>query len=312
MSRRTVAVFTALLTATAVAAVPPAAPASAASGTAPSKTTAAAVAAAPDYCLDQCNDIVPPGENGNATLVDILAHQTLGTRPAHSADQLGPYANLVSAYSGLTDEQIANFYNDSSFGVPAGQVERSYSPRDDVTIVRDKSIGVPHITGTSRAGTMFGAGYAGAEDRLWVMDLLRRVGRGQLTPFAGGAPGNRELEQSVWRSSPYTEADLQRQVDTLRTKGSRGQQLYADVEQYVAGINAYITHCMSARNCPGEYVLTGHLDAITNAGGPEPFKMTDLIATAGVVGGLFGGGGGGEVPSAIARIAWRLTKLGSR
>src|SRR5581483_9567435 len=135
-------------------------------------TAAAAVLAANDYCLDQCNDIVPPGENGNATLADILAHKALGTRPAHSADQLGPYANLVAGYTGLTEDQIADFYNDSSFGVPAGQVERTEHPRSDVTIVRDKTIGVPHVTGTTRAGTMFGAGYAGAEDRLFVMDLL--------------------------------------------------------------------------------------------------------------------------------------------
>jgi acyl-homoserine lactone acylase PvdQ len=269
------------------------------------RPAAAAVLTGNDYCLDQCNDIVPPGENGNATLADILAHKALGTRPAHSADQLGPYANLVSAYSGLTDDQITTFYNDSSFGVPAGQVERTEQPRADVTIVRDKATGVPHVTGTTREGTMFGAGFAGAEDRLFVMDLLRRVGRGQLTSFAGGAPGNRELEQSVWRNSPYTEADLQAQVDRLRTEGSRGVQLYADVQQYIAGINAYIAQCMSARNCPGEYVLTGHLDAITNAGGPEQFTMTDLIAIAGVVGGLFGGGGGGEMRSALVRIAAR-------
>ncbi|WP_238016548.1 penicillin acylase family protein [Dactylosporangium sp. AC04546] len=265
----------------------------------------AAVLAPTDYCLDECDDILPPGQNGNATLADILAHQALGFRPAHSADQLGKYANLVSAYTGLTTEQIDRFYNDASFGVPAGQVERSYSPRADVTIVRDKTLGVPHVTGTTRAGTMFGAGYAGAEDRLFVMDLLRRVGRGQLTPFAGGAPGNRELEQSIWRNAPYTEADLQAQVAALQSKGPRGAQLYADVQQYIAGINAYIAACMSGRNCPGEYVLTGHLDAITNAGGPEPFQMTDLIAIAGVVGGLFGGGGGGEVESALVRVTAR-------
>jgi len=29
--------------------------------------------------------------------------------------------------------------------------------------------------GTTRSGTMFGAGYAGAEDRLFTMDLLRHV-----------------------------------------------------------------------------------------------------------------------------------------
>src|SRR5262249_24477255 len=94
-----------------------------------------------DFCLDQCDDILPPGENGNATLADILASQVLGIHPAHSDDQLSPYADLVSAYTGLIDAQIGQFYNDSSFGVPASQVESSESPRSDVTIVRDKATG---------------------------------------------------------------------------------------------------------------------------------------------------------------------------
>ncbi|MEV4185052.1 penicillin acylase family protein [Streptosporangium canum] len=258
-----------------------------------------------DYCLGECADILPPGQNGNATLVEILANQSLGTMPRHSDDQLGKYANLISGYTGLTDDQITTFFNDSSFGVPAGQVQSTTSPRADVTIVRDKATGVPHITGTTREGTMFGAGYAGAQDRLWVMDLMRHVGRGELTPFAGGAPGNRALEQSVWRNSPYTETDLQAQINRLRTSGTRGAQLYADVQNYVSGINAYIDRCMANRNCPGEYVLTGHLDAVTNAGGPKDFTMTDLIAVSGVVGGLFGGGGGAEMQSALVRVAAR-------
>src|SRR5215469_12071916 len=57
----------------------------------------AAVLAPNDYCLDQCADILPPGENGNATLVDILGNQTLGTRPGHSADQLDKYGNLLDS-----------------------------------------------------------------------------------------------------------------------------------------------------------------------------------------------------------------------
>ncbi|MFF0120487.1 penicillin acylase family protein [Micromonospora arida] len=266
--------------------------------TPPSPALAAATFAANDYCLGQCADILPPGQNGNATLVAILAHQALGTRPAHSSDQLDEYANLVYNYAGLTDEQIAHFYNDASFGVPAAQVESTVSPRSDVTIVRDKATGVPHVTGTTRAGTMFGAGYAGAQDRLWVMDLLRHVGRGNVTSFAGGAPGNRELEQSVWANSPYTEADLQAQVDALRLKGARGQQLYTDVVDYIAGINAYIDKSIADDNYPGEYVLAG-------AGKPKHFTMTDLIATAGVIGGLFGGGGGSEIQSALVRVAAR-------
>jgi hypothetical protein len=258
-----------------------------------------------DYCLGQCGDILPPGENGNATLAEILAHKALGTRPAHSSDQLDRYATLVYNYAGLTDDQISHFFNDASLGVPTGEVERTERPRTDVTIVRDKATGIPHVTGTTRSGTMFGAGYAGAEDRLFVMDVLRHVGRGQVTPFAGGSPGNQALEQSIWRNSPYTEADLQSQVDHLRQQGTRGAQLYDDVIDYVAGINKYIADCMAGRYCPGEYVLTGHLDAITNAGGPERFTPTDLIATAGVVGGIFGGGGGAEMQSALVRVAAR-------
>lgn len=287
----------ALLTAPApVAAEPPAAT---------STRTSVTTYTPDDYCLGECADILPPGQNGNATLVEILGNQALGTLPRHSADQLDRYANLVYGYAGLREDQIGTFFNDASFGVPAGQVERDYSPRADVRIVRDRATGVPHVTGTTRGGTMFGAGYAGAEDRLFTMDLLRHVGRGTLTPFAGGAPGNRALEQSVWRTSPYTDADLQAQVAALRSKGPRGEQLYTDVQEYIAGINAYIGTCMANRNCPGEYVLTGHLDAITNVGGPKPFQMTDLIAIAGVVGGLFGGGGGTEMQSALVRIAAR-------
>src|SRR5688572_22804538 len=97
---------------------------------------------------------------------------------------------------------------------------------------------------------------------------------------------------------------MQAQVTALRNSGSRGAQLYQDITQYIAGVNAYIARCMGTFpiSCPGEYVLTGHLDAITGAGGPEPFTITDLIAISGVVGGLFGGGGGGEMVSALVRL----------
>jgi acyl-homoserine lactone acylase PvdQ len=257
-----------------------------------------------DYCAGQCSDILPPGENGNATLADILANKVLGTRPAHTSDQLGPYASLADGYPALTDATLGNFFNNSSFGVPAGQVASVTSPRSDVTITRDKATGVPHIKGTTRQGTEYGAGYAAAQDRLWLMDLFRHVGRGELSSFAGGAAANRGLEQEFWRQAPYTEADLQTQVDRLASgTGARGQQALADAQAYVDGINAYITQAKNGRYFPGEYVLTGHVDAITNAGTIEPFKLTDLIALASVIGALFGTGGGGEVESALSLLA---------
>ncbi|WP_405909448.1 penicillin acylase family protein [Streptomyces sp. NBC_00828] len=268
--------------------------------------TAVTATAANDYCGAQCSDILPPGENGNATLAQILLNQVFGSQPAHAEDQLGPYANLASGYSTLTDAKINTFFNDASFGVAADQVESTLNPagRTDVTIVRDKKTGVPHITGTTRYGTEFGAGYAAAQDRLWLMDVFRHVGRGQLTPFAGGDPSNQGLEQQFWRSAPYTEADLQAQIDSATANnGARGQQALADVTAYVAGINAYIDASDSGRYFPGEYVLTGHKDSITNAGTIEHFKLTDLVALASVIGALFGSGGGGEVSNAISLLA---------
>src|SRR3954453_9743105 len=175
---------------------------------------AAEAAVSPDdYCGGQCNDILPPGEQGSATLAEILAHKVLGTRPDHAADQLGKYASLAGGDKTLTTSTISQYFNDSSFGVAPDQAASTTQPRSDVTIVRDKATGVPHITGTTRAGTEYGAGYAAAQDRLWLMDVFRHVGRGQLTTFAGGAAGNRSLEQAFWQAAPYTEADLQAQID---------------------------------------------------------------------------------------------------
>ena len=97
----------------------------------------------------------------------------------------------------------------------AGEAERTYSPRADVTIVRDRGYGVPHVYGSTRAGAMFGLGYVAAEDRLFFIDVLRNLGRARLSSFVGGAPGNRELDHEQWLLAPYTEEDLQAQVDQL-------------------------------------------------------------------------------------------------
>src|SRR3954470_15476880 len=90
---------------------------------------AAAALSPNDYCLGECSDILPPGQNGDADLVQILASQAFGTKPPHSDDQLAPYGNLVSGYTGLTGAQINTFFNDSSYGVAAADVESTKSPR---------------------------------------------------------------------------------------------------------------------------------------------------------------------------------------
>ena len=159
------------------------------------------------------HDVLPPGTNGLTNLVQLGAFLTTGARPAHNDDQLGMYSDLARATPGLTAENLSKYYKDSTFGVRPDDVAGTVSPRDDVTIVRDKGFGVPHIYATTRSGALFGEGYAAAQDRLFFIDVLRHLGRAQLSSFAGGAPGNREMDQEQWALAPYTEADLQRQID---------------------------------------------------------------------------------------------------
>ncbi|MFL6222956.1 MAG: penicillin acylase family protein [Actinomycetes bacterium] len=240
------------------------------------------------------HDILPPGANGLANGIQLAAFLTTGQRPPHSDDQLAMYRDLMYATPGLHPGDLGRSYKDSTFGVNPEDVETTVTPRADVTIVRDKGFGVPHIYGATRAGAMFGAGYAAAQDRLFFIDVLRHLGRAQLSSFAGGAPGNRAMDQEQWSLAPYTEDDLQHQIDQFDDLyGAEGRQLQTDLDNYVAGINQYISEAkLDPTKMPGEYA------AIGKPLGPTPWKGTDVIATASLIGGIFGKGGGGELANA--------------
>jgi acyl-homoserine lactone acylase PvdQ len=265
----------------------------------------AAEAAAPvtPYATDDFGgfrDVLPPGTNGLVNVLQLGAFETTGARPAHNDDQLAMYSDLGRATPGLTADGLSKYYKDSTFGVRDGDVESTVTPRADVTIVRDAGFGVPHIYGTTRDGAMFGEGYAAAQDRLFFIDVLRHAGRAQLSSFAGGAPGNRAMDQEQWALAPYTEADLQRQIDQFDDLyGAEGRRLQADLREYVAGINAYIDEAkLDPTKMPGEYAAIGHLL------GPDAWKGTDVIATASLVGAIFGKGGGQEL--GMAQFLQRL------
>jgi len=120
-------------------------------------------------------NVLPPGENGFDNAVQFGAFTAIGTVPAHFRDQLPLYENLMYAAPTLTDAEIPQYYKDATFGVRAGDVASTESPRSDVTIVRDAGYAVPHIYGSTRAGVECGAGYAAAEDRRFLMDVLRHA-----------------------------------------------------------------------------------------------------------------------------------------
>lgn len=204
------------------------------------------------------HDILPPGTNGTANLTELAQFLAGGAPPLHNNDQLAMYGDLVFKAPGLQASELEDYFKDSTFGVREGQIERRYSPRDDVTVVRDSGFGVPHIYGATRDGAMFALGYVAAEDRLFLMDALRNVGRARLSSFAGGAQGNRDFDKMQWSVAPYTEADLQRQVDAFQRFGPIGEQVRRDAANYVAGVNAYIAEARAdASKMPGEYAAIG-------------------------------------------------------
>ncbi len=240
--------------------------------------------------------VLPPGTDGVFNATDYTAFFGTGTYPKHARDQLAMYGDLIYA-TPLASGDIATYFKDASFGVPVGQEERTYNPRPGVTVVRDNAYGVPHVYGTTRSDTLFGAGYVGAEDRLFFMDVLRHAGRAQLSGFAGGA--NKAMDKEVWESAPYTEADLEKQIDQLNNLyGAEGFFLQQDVANYVAGINKYIAEArLDPTKLPAEYAAVGET--------LEDWKETDVVATAALVGGIFGKGGGSEVESAEVLAAAR-------
>jgi acyl-homoserine lactone acylase PvdQ len=258
-------------------------------------------------------NVLPPGENGLDNLPQLFAFRGTGALPPHFADQQPLYEDLLYASPTLTDAQVPGYFKDATFGVQPADVASTTEPRPGTTIVRDATYGVPHIYGDTRADTMFGAGYAGAADRLFLMDVLRHTGRAELASFLGGS--NASADASQWASSPYTDADYERQIALLsQLHGTAGDQAIADMQAYVDGINAYIAAAKADSSLkPAEYALL--------AKPIEPWKPSDVLAVASLVGGIFGRGGGNELRSAqtmqafedrFGRAAGRKAWLGFR
>jgi len=95
--------------------------------------------------------------------------------------------------------------------------------RDTVTIVRDRN-GVPHIDAADALDAYFGLGYAHAQDRLWQMQMSKRIVAGRLAEVLGPSALDtdrflrtlgvrRNAEAILAQSSPQTRAALQAYAD---------------------------------------------------------------------------------------------------
>lgn len=247
---------------------------------------------ADDYSGGQVMSILPPGENGLVNAADLAAFETTGTRPAGSNDQLSKYANLLYA-SGLTNAQLPNYYDDESFGVKAQDITRTETPSSTVPVViyRDTH-DVPHVYGQTLDAMAFGAGYVAAEDRLFMIDVLRHYGSGTLSSFLGPSCAFEQMDHDQLLLADYSQQEKQNQIDNIAaSNGAIGVEFKSALSSYTDGINAYIAATRTdPRLLPADYAAA--------AAPPQDWSPTDVVDIASLVGGIFGKGGGAEMRNA--------------
>jgi len=264
-----------------------------------SAVAALLVPAAPAAAREPFRNVLPAGQGETVNAAELAANQASGQPPATFTSQNGMYTGLVGAAPRLRAADLDRFFKPERFAVPPDQVASEISSRPGVRIVRDKAHNVPHVLGDTRADTMFGAGYATAQDRLFFMDVLRHTGRGRLTELIGPGEDDATVKADAeqMKVADYDESELQAMIDSAReAAGPEGAVIQADVDAYVAGVNQYIREARTdPSKLPSEYPALGKL--------PADWKVTDTVAVASLIGGIFGKGGGGEVKAAQALSA---------
>ena len=212
----TAAVACCAIAATAASTIPAAASGAAAKPKLPSRAYRAH-----DYAHGQAMSILPPGENGLVTPAQLAGVRDLERPGRRTARTSSASTRTCSTATGTSRTgQLGKYYDDESFGVRKKDVARTESPSDasypsgDVVIERDK-LDIPHIYGATNEAASFGAGYAQAEDRLFLMDVLRHYGAGTLSTFIGPSCADEQMDHDQLLLAPYTAAQATAQVDRL-------------------------------------------------------------------------------------------------
>lgn len=127
----------------------------------------------------------------------------------------------------------------------------------DVVSVNRNDYGIVHITGRTDNDVYFGIGYAHAQDRLWQMDFLRRVGRGRLSEMFG----RRTLEQDIFLRAMRFDSISSALARHISPESRTVLQAYTD------GVNEYIT--------THEGRIAAEFDALEYQ--PEPWRVEDCL-----------------------------------
>lgn len=127
----------------------------------------------------------------------------------------------------------------------------------NVRILRDKWA-VPHIEAENESDLFFAQGYVHAQERLWHMEMNRRISQGRLSEMFGKIALDTDRLLRTLGFNRLGKADWEKFKDSDMAKVA---------ESYCAGINAWIDNC---KNLPVEFKLLKIK--------PEKWKPSDCMA----------------------------------
>lgn len=126
----------------------------------------------------------------------------------------------------------------------------------EVVVERD-ALGVPVITASSLEDLTLAQGYVTAQDRLWQMDMTRRVAAGELAEIVGRAALATDIENRTYGFRQAAEASL----------ATMDAEMKGLLEAYARGVNLYMEHHQS--RLPLEFRVLGYQ--------PRPWAPTDTL-----------------------------------
>jgi len=155
----------------------------------------------------------------------------------------------------------------------------SANVQNTVDLYRD-NYGVPHIYGESTEDVLFALGYAMAEDRLFQIEMMRRVSMGEMAAVLG--PNLIEFDKSS-RLKAYTQSELARMIDNMEAPDRKA------FLSMVAGINHYVQEALDKpdEKLPLEFQSLG-IDL-------KPFTAADILSGISSILRTFGSSGGTEL-----------------
>lgn len=109
--------------------------------------------------------------------------------------------------------------------------------------------GIPHIYADNKEDMYMAFGYQHAQERLWQMELLRRLAPGRLSEIFGNVPNVIDADR-FFRTLGIHDYSVE-SAKNLRQQGDT--EILRALEAYLSGVNAFIENGYT----PIEYTLTG-------------------------------------------------------